>query len=69
MTFVPMTDEELNKATPAELIAEIFRLRSEIKGPEGYATWQDAAVAERTARVDAQKKLRDLNDYISGCLT
>ncbi len=69
MTLVPMTDEELDKATPAELVAEIFRLRSALKGPDGYATWQDAAVAERKDRVAAQKNLRDLQDYISGILT
>lgn len=69
MTSRLTTDEELNKASPEELVAEIFRLRSELKGPDGYATWQEAAVAERLARVAVQKKLRDLNDYISGCLT
>lgn len=64
-----MTDAELNKASPEELVAEIFRLREALKGPYGFATWQDAAVSERTARVSAEKKLRDLNDYISSILT
>ena len=27
--------------------AELYRLREEIKGPDGYATWKDAAVAMR----------------------
>lgn len=64
-----MTDEELNKASPEELVAEIFRLRSELVGPYGFATWREAAVAERRARVAAEKKLRDLNDYLSSILT
>lgn len=69
MTNRLTTDDELNKASPEELVAEIFRLRSELKGPDGFATWQEAAVAERQARVAVEKKLRDLNDYVSSCLT
>ncbi len=69
MTTSPMTDEELNKATPAELVAEIFRLRNALKGPDGFATWQDAAVVEKVARIAEQKKLRDLQNYLSGILT
>lgn len=38
----------------AETWAELHRLREEIKGPPGYATWKDAAVAERLARVRAE---------------
>jgi hypothetical protein len=69
MTPTLMTDEELYKASSAELIAEIFRLRRALKGPEGFATWQDAAVVEKVARIAEQKKLRDLQNYISGILT
>jgi len=76
MTLKLMTDEELNKAKPEELIAEIFRLREALKGPEGFATWREAAVAEKLSRVAAErmltsveKQLRDLQDYLSGILT
>lgn len=39
-----ISDKEEN---PVQLWAEIWRLRAEIAGPDGYATWKDAAVAER----------------------
>lgn len=39
------------------LWAEIHRLRAAVQGPDGYATWQDAAVAERVRRVAAEKEL------------
>jgi hypothetical protein len=38
----------------AEDWAELYRLREEVKGPDGYATWKDAAVAERILRVRAE---------------
>lgn len=34
----------------AELYAELYRLRAEIKGPDGFATWKDAAIAERMSK-------------------
>jgi hypothetical protein len=40
---------------PARLWAEIHRLRAAVQGPDGYATWQDAATAERVRRVKAEK--------------
>lgn len=41
------------------LWAEIHRLRAALQGPEGYATWQEAAVAERVRRVRAEKALAE----------
>lgn len=43
--------------TEVDLWAEIHRLRAAVKGPDGYASWQDAAVAERVRRVRAEKPL------------
>jgi hypothetical protein len=49
----PLVDSEEN---PARLWAEIHRLRAEVAGgPLGYATWKDAAEAERVLRVKAEK--------------
>lgn len=39
------------------LWAEIHRLRAAVQGPDGYATWQEAATAERVRRVAAEKAL------------
>ena len=44
-----------NEADPVVLWAEIARLNSALQGPEGFATWQDAAVAERIRRVKAER--------------
>lgn len=44
---------------PARLWAEIHRLRVAVQGPDGYATWQDAATAERVRRV----RLRAVAEY------
>jgi hypothetical protein len=37
--------------------AEIHRLREAVKGPDGYASWQDAATDERIRRVRAEAAL------------
>lgn len=37
--------------------AELHRLREEVKGPDGFATWKDAAVAERLERIRYQREL------------
>lgn len=47
------TDED-----PARLWAEIHLLRAAVQGPDGYATWKDAAVAERMRRVRAEQALK-----------
>ena len=44
---------------PARLWAEIHLLRAAVQGPDGYATWKDAAVAERVRRVHAEQALKD----------
>lgn len=46
-----------NEADPIRLWAEIVRLREAVKGPTGYATWQEAATAERMRRVKAEAAL------------
>jgi hypothetical protein len=38
---------------------ELFRLREAVKGPDGYATWQEAATSERVRRVKAERELAD----------
>lgn len=50
----PLLDSEED---PARLWAEIHRLRAAVAGPMGYASWQDAAVAERVRRVQAERAL------------
>ena len=55
----PLVDSE---EAPARLWAEIHRLRAAVAGPKGYATWQDAAVAERVRRVKAGARI-DLGRY------
>lgn len=49
-----------NEADPCRLWAEIHRLRAAVQGPDGFATWQDAAVAERVRRVRAERAIADL---------
>jgi hypothetical protein len=39
----------------AELWAELYTLREAVKGPEGYTSWQDAAVDERMKRHAAER--------------
>jgi hypothetical protein len=50
----PVAQGDEAKWTKADLWAEIHRLRSEAAGPDGFATWKDAAVAERVRRVRAE---------------
>jgi hypothetical protein len=52
----PLLDSEED---PARLWAEIHRLRAAVQGPDGYATWQDAATAERVRRVRAENEVAD----------
>jgi hypothetical protein len=39
---------------PVALWARIHHLEAEVKGPDGFATWKDAAIAERIRRVKAE---------------
>lgn len=49
-------DLDPDEGDPVTLWTEIWRLREAVKGPDGYATWQDAATAERIRRVRAESK-------------
>ncbi|HHT0407416.1 TPA: hypothetical protein ACTW6H_005689, partial [Raoultella ornithinolytica] len=50
-----------------EIYAELYRLREEVKGPDGLNTWRDAAIAEKKARVELERQInqsgRDI-DYL-----
>lgn len=46
-----------NESDPILLWAEIARLKAAIQGPEGYASWQEAATDERIRRVKAEREL------------
>jgi hypothetical protein len=50
---MPLSEDEEN---PVLLWKEIWLLREEIKGPTGYATWQDAAIAEKLKRIELEKE-------------
>ncbi|WP_193323271.1 hypothetical protein [Erwinia endophytica] len=41
----------------SEDYSELLRLREDVKGPEGFDTWKDAAIAERIARVSLERKV------------
>jgi hypothetical protein len=52
--------DRMNSSDPdfddcAAACALIYRLVGELKGPDGFATWNDACVAERVLRVAAEK--------------
>nr|WP_239066739.1 hypothetical protein [Citrobacter freundii] len=47
--------EAHERTATAGVYAELYRLREEIKGPDGFDTWKDAAIAERKARVELEK--------------
>lgn len=63
-TDTPTIDRPLDseKDQPEILWAEIHRLRAAVQGPDGYATWQDAAVAERVRRVKAENNLANCDN-------
>lgn len=50
------------RAATAGVYAELYRLREEVKGPDGFDTWKDAAIAERKARVELEKSVQVLSD-------
>lgn len=60
--YAPQPDQRLddNETDPTVLWAEIHRLRFAIQGPDGYASWQDAATDERIKRVRAEKALKEV---------
>lgn len=47
-------------AAAHSLWAEIFKLRYQIAGPDGFVTWKDAAVDERQRRVKLEQELGKL---------
>ena len=59
----PLLDSEED---PARLWAEIHTLRAAAAGPPGYASWQEAATAERVLRVNAVAELRRLQQTSDG---
>ena len=74
----PRVDEYLDRATPlyaapqlpqpveadSEIYAELYRLRAEVKGPEGFDTWKDAAISEKKARIACEKRIPEI-DYLT----
>lgn len=61
---VPSSGLNPDEGDPVTLWAEIWRLREAVKGPDGYATWQDAATAERIRRVRAESKQAEASALI-----
>lgn len=47
---IPAAEAGAREPMDAEHWAELYRLREEVKGPDGHATWKDAAIAERRLR-------------------
>ena len=57
LALAPPVDAVVGEPVDAETWAELYRLREAVKGPKGFATWQDAAVDERHRRVKAERAL------------
>ena len=53
-----------DEADAGRLWAEIHKLRAALVGPEGYASWQDAAVAERRRRVLAERQVPEVKVHV-----
>lgn len=53
----PSPAESAEGAMTVDEWAELYRLREDAKGPDGFGTWKDAAVAERVRRVEAERAL------------
>jgi hypothetical protein len=53
-----------NESNPIRLWGEIWKLRSEAKGPDGFDTWSDAAIHEKRKRIDAERDLQLLKDKV-----
>ncbi|GEM_PF-5536378 len=56
-----LTEAQERTAT-AGVYAELYRLRAELKGPDGFDTWKDAAIAERKNRVELEKQAQRVGD-------
>jgi hypothetical protein len=48
---------EAEKSNADDYATELVLLKEKLKGPDGYETWQEAATAERIARVKLQQEL------------
>lgn len=47
-----------------DLHAKVIQLESDLQGPDGFKTWQEAATAERIRRINVEKELATLQqDY------
>ncbi len=65
-TMLPVPGPELNPDTPPELLwKEIYRLRAAVQGPEGFATWQDAATSERVRANRAEREMVQFKERLS----
>ncbi|HHO9851540.1 TPA: DUF551 domain-containing protein [Escherichia coli] len=42
-------------SVPDEIYAELYQLREEVKGPDGFNTWRDAATAEKVLRLSIER--------------
>lgn len=42
-------------SVPDEIYAELYQLREEVKGPDGFNTWRDAATAEKVLRLSMER--------------
>lgn len=58
------TPQEPEVKADAEIYAELYRLRAEIKGPDGFDTWKDAAISEKKARIACEKRVPEI-DYLT----
>ncbi|EHT1484502.1 hypothetical protein KXE51_003482 [Salmonella enterica] len=56
--------QRLAEMAAPEMYAELHRLREEIKGPDGFATWKDAAVEEKKKRIELQRVISQFGDDI-----
>lgn len=61
----PLGPLGLHENDPVRLWAEIWKLRSEARGPDDYETWRDAAVAEKMQRIATERKLKELRDQVT----
>ncbi len=60
-----MTQDEMNEILESgKLWEEIHTLRADIKGPDGFSTWKEAAVAEKVKQVKLEKELRETKEIL-----
>lgn len=57
-----------NESNPVALWAEIWKLRSQAKGPDEFETWRDCAIDEKMKRIKAEKELKELKQKIQALL-